>query len=173
MRLLIGLIVLCLSAPLLVAQNPFTDDARQTYALIKTSLLAAAERMPPEHYSFRTVPAVRNFAEMIAHTIDGQTLMCAVVKGETAPGARVSPGSATKPKADLVAALKASFDYCDPIYANITDAAAVAKVRWARWDMTKLGLLNWNISHDNEMYGIIAAFLRIKGLVPPSSEGRP
>ena len=51
--------------------------------------------------------------------------------------------------------------------------AGIAKVKWFRWDMTKLGLLNWNIAHDNEMYGIIGAFLRIKGLVPPSSEGRP
>ena len=39
--------------------------------------------------------------------------------------------------------------------------------------MSKPGLLAWNSSHDNEMYGITAAFLRIKGIVPPSSEGRP
>jgi hypothetical protein len=78
-----------------------------------------------------------------------------------------------KSKADLMAALKASFDYCDPIYASITDAEASAKVRWARWDMSKLGLLSWNIEHDNEMYGIIGAFLRIKGIVPPSSERPP
>ena len=42
-----------------------------------------------------------------------------------------------------------------------------------RVDMSKPGLLAWNSSHDNEMYGITAAFLRIKGIVPPSSEGRP
>ena len=76
-------------------------------------------------------------------------------------------------KAELVKSLKASFDYCGPIYASMTDAAGIAKVKWFRWDMTRLGLLNWNIAHDNEMYGIIGAFLRIKGLVPPSSEGRP
>ena len=76
-------------------------------------------------------------------------------------------------KAELVAVLKTSFDYCDPVYASMTDAAGAAKVKWARWEMSKLGLLNWNISHDNEMYGIMGAFLRLKGLVPPSSEGRP
>jgi hypothetical protein len=76
-------------------------------------------------------------------------------------------------KPDLVTALKASFDYCDPVYESMTDAAGAARVKWARWDMSKLGLLNWNISHDNEMYGIIGAFLRIRGIVPPSSEGRP
>ncbi len=98
--------------------------------------------------------------------------MCQVVKGEkTTANAKFPPPKTAK--ADLVAALKASFDYCDPVYASMTDQAGIAQVKWFRWDMSRLGLLNWNIAHDNEMYGIIGAFLRIKGLVPPSSEGRP
>ena len=149
--------------------NPFSDDARQTYALIKGSVLKAAEKMPAEDYSFRTTAEVRTFAQMIAHVADAQFRMCGVVKGET-PTA--SAGSKTA-KAELVPILKASFDYCDPVYETMTDAVGAAKVRWARWDMSKLGLLNWNISHDNEMYGIMGAFLRVKGIVPPSSEGRP
>jgi hypothetical protein len=152
--------------------NPISADARQSYALVKDSLLKAADRMPAEDYSFRTVPQVRTFGEMIAHVADGQLLMCQVVKGEkTTANAKFAPAKTAK--ADLVASLKASFDYCDPVYASMTDAAGIAKVKWFRWDMTRLGLLNWNIAHDNEMYGIIGAFLRIKGLVPPSSEGRP
>ena len=164
------LVAALLSATALKAQdNPFSADARQTYAMIKDSLLKAADRMPEEYYSFRTVPPVRTFGEMIGHVADGQSMMCGVVKG-----APVAPSAAGKTsKAALVAALRASFDACDPIYASMTDAVGAGKVKWARWEMSKLGLLNWNISHDNEMYGIIAAFLRIKGLVPPSSEGRP
>jgi uncharacterized damage-inducible protein DinB len=165
------LMALCLNATAINAQdNPFSTDARQTYALIKDSLLRAADKMPEEYYSFRTTPQVRTFGEMIAHVADGQLRMCAVVNGDN----RVSASAASKTsKADLVAALKASFAYCDPVYASMTDAAAARKVTWARWEMSRLGLLNWNISHDNEMYGIIGAFLRLKGIVPPSSEGRP
>jgi hypothetical protein len=151
------------------SSNPFSDDARQTYAMIKESLMRAAEKMPAEAYSFRTVAPVRTYGEMIAHVADAQIRMCGVVKGES-PAANATSKTS---KADLVAALKASFDYCDPVYASMTDSVGAAKIKWFRWDMSKLGLLNWNISHDNEMYGIIAAFLRIKGLVPPSSEGRP
>src|ERR1700690_1943805 len=125
--------------------------------------------MPAAEYSFRTTSQVRTFGEMIAHVADAQLRMCAVVKGE-----QVSANAASKTsKADLVSALKASFDYCDPVYASMTDAVAARQLKWARWDMSKLGLLNWNISHDNEMYGIVGAFLRLKGIVPPSSEGRP
>ncbi|HUI81215.1 MAG TPA: DinB family protein [Bryobacteraceae bacterium] len=156
-------------ATLNAQSNPFSTDARQTYAMIKTSLLKAAEKMPEENYSFRTTPQVRTFGEMIAHVADAGLLMCATVKGE-----KVTANARSKTsKADLVAALKASFDYCDPVYASMTDAAGAAQIKWFRWDMSKLGMLNWNISHDNEMYGIIGAFLRIKGLVPPSSEGQP
>ncbi|HTB19982.1 MAG TPA: DinB family protein [Bryobacteraceae bacterium] len=163
----------CIFAMALGAQdNPISADARQSYALVKDSLLKAADRMPAENYSFRTVPQVRTFGEMIAHVADGQLLMCQVAKGEkTTANAKFPPPKTSK--ADLVAALKASFDYCDPVYASITDKAGITPVKWFRWDMTRLGLLNWNIAHDNEMYGIIGAFLRIKGLVPPSSEGRP
>ena len=159
-----------LIVPVVQAQNnPFSDDARQTYAMIKDSLLKAADKMPADAYSFRTVPQVRTFGEMIAHVADAHVRMCGVVRGEQV--GNISTGKTSK--ADLVAALKASFEACDPVYEKMTDAAGAAKVRWARWEMSKLGLLNWNISHDNEMYGIIGAFLRIKGIVPPSSEGRP
>ena len=61
--------------------NPVSADARQSYALVKDSLLKAAEKMPAQDYSFRTVPQVRTFGEMIAHVADGQLLMCQVVKG--------------------------------------------------------------------------------------------
>ena len=166
---LAAIIAASLTIGLHAQSNPFSSDARQHYAFIKPSLLKAAEKMPEEYYSFRTVAEVRTFGEMIAHVADGQLRMCAVVKGEQV----AADASTKKSKADLVAALQASFDYCDPIYASMTDAAGAGQVRWARWNMSKIGLLNWNISHDNEMYGIIGAFLRIKGVVPPSSEGRP
>lgn len=169
-RLSILILTAGLSVFVMKAQdNPFSDDARQTYAMIKDSLLRAAEKMPAEAYSFRTVPPVRTYGEMIAHVADAQIRMCGVVKGES-PTANATSKTT---KTELVVALKASFDYCDPVYATMTDSAGAAKIKWARWEMSKLGLLNWNISHDNEMYGIIGAFLRLKGLVPPSTEGRP
>jgi len=166
------LAIAVLAAALHAQDNPFSADARQSYALVKDSLLKAAERMPAEDYSFRTTPKVRTFGEMIAHVATAQMLMCGVVKGEKSiANPQFKPAKTAK--ADLVADLKASFDYCDAIYESMTDAAGIPKVKWFIGDMSRLGLLNWNISHDNEMYGIIGAFLRIKGLVPPSSEGRP
>ncbi|HEX5229614.1 MAG TPA: DinB family protein [Bryobacteraceae bacterium] len=170
MRLYFATFAALACAPALFAQgNPFSDDARQSYDLVKASLLKAADRMPAEDYSFRTTPKVRTYAEMISHVAGGQLLMCQVASGATTTDKAKFPPPKTE-KAGLVAELKASFDYCDPIYAAMTDKAGAAQVTWFRWKMSKLGLLNWNIAHDNEMYGIIGAFLRIKGLVPPSSD---
>ena len=72
-----------------------------------------------------------------------------MVKGES----RAATAASKTTKTELVAALKSSFDYRDPAYASMTDTAGAAQVKWGRWDMSKLGLLNWNLQHDNEMYG--------------------
>ena len=120
------LILGIVGAAVLRAQNPISADARQSYALVKDSLLKAADRMPAEDYSFRTVAQVRTFGEMIAHVADAQLLMCQVVKGEkTTANAKFAPPKTAK--ADLVASLKTSFDYCDPVYASMTDAAEIAR----------------------------------------------
>ena len=81
MRFHLILVVGCVAAGN-AQESPFSADARQSYALVKDSLLKAADRMPAEDYSFRTTPKVRTFAEMIAHVADAQMLMCQVVTGE-------------------------------------------------------------------------------------------
>ncbi|MGB6944737.1 MAG: DinB family protein [Bryobacteraceae bacterium] len=116
MNFTIHRIVFCglICAATLGAQgNPFSADARQSYALVKDSLLKAAEKMPAEDYSFRIVPQVRTFAQMIAHVADAQLLMCQVVKGEkTTANVKFPPPKTSK--ADLVASLQASFDFAIP-----------------------------------------------------------
>jgi uncharacterized damage-inducible protein DinB len=157
-------------AALVYAQdNPFSSDAKGAYTGIKNTLTRAAEKMPEENYSFRTVPEVRTYGEMVTHIADVQFMLCGMAKGEQKKG----EAPAEKTKAAASAYLKSSFDYCDSIYNSMTDAAGAAKVKMFGRDMTKLGVLNFNIGHDNEMYGNMVAYLRIKGIVPPSSDRRP
>jgi hypothetical protein len=151
------------------AQNPFSADAKTTYTGIKGTLLKAADKMPEADYSFRTVPAVRTYGEMVGHIADIQMMLCGMVKGEQAKP--VSTGKTSK--ADLTAALNASFYYCDAVYNSMDDKAGAQMLKMFGRDLTKLGVLQFNNQHDNEMYGTMVAYLRIKGIVPPSSEGRP
>jgi uncharacterized damage-inducible protein DinB len=152
------------------AQAPSTADAiRQTYNIVKNNLLKAADKMPDDGYDFKPTPEQRTFGGWIAHVADAQTAGCSRVLGTPKTP---SAGSKTT-KADLVAALKDSFDTCDAAYAALTDANANDSVQSFRGPTTRLASLAGNVAHDNECYGAIAVYLRLKGIVPPSTEAMP
>jgi len=142
------------------------DAIRQQYNSVKGNLLKAADKMPDDGYSFQATPAERSFGGWIGHVADAQTSGCSRALGAPKTG---SAGSKTS-KADLVAALKESFDTCDAAYAALTDANANDPIQTFRGATPRLAALAQNVAHDNECYGSIAVYMRLKGLVPPSSE---
>lgn len=156
-----------MAAAVLPAQNRMSEEAKTAYQPIKLNLLKAAEKMPDSEYGFKPTPDVRTFGQWIAHAAEAQTAICGLAKG-VAP----KPGSlaSTTAKADLVAALKASNDYCDGVYNSMTDQDGAEIVKTPFGQKAKLGVLNFNLEHDAETYGSIAVYLRLKGIVPPSSE---
>jgi hypothetical protein len=151
----------------LQAQNTLSANAKSGYETVKNNILKAAAKMPADEYGFKPTPDVRSFGELIVHIADAQTALCGIAKGEMKRGDAASKSS----KADLIAAVKTSFDSCDGVYDGMTDTDGVVIVKTPRGEMSKLGLLNFNVAHDNEMYGIIGVYLRLKGIVPPSTEG--
>lgn len=166
---LCGLVLMAVFAGVATLQaqtNPLSSDAKSDYVSIKNNLLKSADKMSEENYSFRTTPQVRTYGEMIAHIADTQIALCSMVKGEPKEGDAASKTS----KVDLSAALKASFDYCDPVYDSMTDTEGVQIIKMFGHDRTKLAVLFFNDEHDNEMYGQMVAYMRIKGIVPPSSD---
>ena len=160
--------LLAASASAVYAQsNPLSGEVKGNYNNIKNNLLRGAEKMPETDYNFRPAPESRTFGEVVTHIATVQAALCASAKGET----KQLDGTKTS-KADAVAALKASIDYCDPVYDALTDASGMQMGKMFGRDRTKLGILDFNVIHDNEMYGTMAVYLRSKGLVPPSSEPR-
>jgi uncharacterized damage-inducible protein DinB len=152
------------------AQNPLSTDLKNSYNGIKGTLIKAADEMPDADYSFKASPAERTYGAMVGHIADVQLALCGNAKGEQKMG---DAEKSKTTKADLVAALKTSFDYCDGVYGSLMDADAAAQVTlFGPRKATKLAVLNFNIAHDNEMYGQLVVYLRIKGLVPPSSQPR-
>jgi uncharacterized damage-inducible protein DinB len=158
-----------LGAAALNAQNPLSSDLKNSYTGIKGNITKAAEEMPDADYSFKASPKERTYGEMVGHIADVQMALCGNAQGQQKKG----DAGAKTTKADLVAALKASFDYCDAAYDATTDADAAKMVTmFGPRKATKLAVLNFNIAHDNEMYGQMVVYLRLKGLVPPSSQRR-
>jgi len=158
------------SANGLIAQgtNPLSSELKQNYERQKNALLAEAARMSDGDYEFKATPDVGTFGSRVAHVADAQIMICSAVKGETKKADTAGKTS----KADLTAALKASFDYCDEAYGSLTDATATQTVKIFGQPQTKLSALWGNLAHDSEMYGYMAVYLRLKGLVPPTSDRR-
>jgi hypothetical protein len=142
--------------------NPLIAETKQAYTAVKGYLTRAAAAMPEANYSFQPTPDIRTFGALLGHIADHQMNYCS-----TALGAHKQGNAASKTtKADLVAALAASFAECDSAWGGITDANATEMVG----QRSKLGTLILDVVHSNEEYGYMALYFRLKGIVPPSSD---
>jgi hypothetical protein len=146
--------------------NPLIAESKQAYTGLKNNLLKAADKMPEEAYSFKPTPELQSFGERVAH-VAGQIGACSGLTGERKP----NQATGKTAKADLVAALKASFDACDAAWDSLTDASAMEMVAGRGGQRSKLGSLIGNTVHIDEVYGTMTVYMRLKGIVPPSSEG--
>lgn len=150
--------------------NPLSTFNKLGYGLMKNTLLRSAEKMPEEHYSFRPTDAVRTYGQIIGHIADGQYTFCSVVLGEKNPALILQVEKTKTSKADLIAALKESFSYCDKAYDGMTDAAATQTVKYSGFDVPKLFVLIGNKQHNSLHYGNLVTYMRLKNIVPPTSE---
>ncbi|MGH9411142.1 MAG: DinB family protein [Vicinamibacterales bacterium] len=147
--------------------------AKAMHATIRRNLAEAAEQMPADEYAFRPTPDVRTFAQLIGHVINANYFFCSQAAGDKSPSSTNYEG--TSDKAALVKALDDALAYCDRVYAATTDASynhpvtigpgvgmgAARTVRGA--------VLMFNVAHNNEHYGNIVVYMRLKGHVPPST----
>jgi uncharacterized damage-inducible protein DinB len=163
------LICLLASAAVALAQdNPLSAFNKLAYERVQDVLLRSAEKMPEENYSFKPTDAVRSFGQVVGHVADAQYLFCSVVLGEKNPAPKIEQTKTSK--ADLIAALKDAFAYCGKAYDGMTDASAPQMVKLFGGDTPKLGVLTVNNMHNLEHYGNLVTYMRLKNIVPPSSE---
>jgi uncharacterized damage-inducible protein DinB len=165
-----ALVCVAAAGPRAQTTSPYIGEIkRYYYEAVKRNLSAMVEKMPEEHFTFRPVPEIRSFGESVAHVADAQARNCNLVSGA---GSKTLGADKKKTKAELLAALKESFAICDAAFAALTDAGASEMVKMGQSDfqLSKLSLLVSMISHSNEQHGYMAVYLRLKGIVPPSTE---
>ncbi len=148
--------------------NPLITFNKFVYAGVKGILLRSAEKMPEENYNFKPTDSVRTYGQIIGHVADAQYLFCSLALGEQNPGPNIEKTKSSK--ADLITALKDAFSYCDRAYDGMTDASATQTVQLFGGDTPKLGVLNVNNMHTIEHYGNLVTYMRLKNIVPPTSE---
>lgn len=171
---------LALAPAIAAAQTPATPPAPQTFTLsgnmikgyqnLQRNLLEAAEKMPDAEYSFKPTDQVRPFGQLIAHVALSQFGTCSALKGETAGPHKEDKEEATLTKTQLVALLKESTAYCDPLLTTLKDADMTTLVKAGNNEVAKGLFLAGTNTHGNEMYGTMAVYLRLKGIVPPTTE---
>lgn len=151
--------------------NPITASEKGLYSVISGSVVRAAEKMPEENYAFKPTPEVRSFGQLVGHVADANYMFCAQAMGEANPAKNIESTKTTK--ADLVAALKDAVAYCGKAFDAMTDASGSELVKFHSFQLAKLTLLSLNTAHTDEHYGNMVTYLRIKGIVPPTSENAP
>lgn len=148
--------------------NPYSTFNKFAYGHVKDILLRSAEKVPEEDYSFKPTPEVRSFGQIVGHVADAQYLFCSIALGEKNPAPKIEQTRTSK--ADLIAALNEAFAYCDKAYGSMTDESGTQMVKLFGSDVPKLGVLIVNNMHNMEHYGNLVTYMRLKNIVPPTSE---
>jgi uncharacterized damage-inducible protein DinB len=135
----------------------------------KLNLTQSADKVSEADFAFQPTKEVRTFGQILAHVANSHFFYCSAAKGEPNPNKDDFEKTATT-KAAIQKALADSFAYCDPVYLAMTDAKALELVKAGQNEIPRAARLFGVIAHDNEHYGNLVTYMRIKGYVPPSTE---
>jgi uncharacterized damage-inducible protein DinB len=180
-RVILAAVILCGAAMPATAQTSdgnysdalstsLASSARAMHATIRRDLSEAADAMPPEEFAFKPTPQVRSFGELVGHVANANFFFCAQAKGEKSPATANYEKAADK--AAILKGLNDSLAYCDGAYTATTDANFQEPVQMMGPGAGKTArgmLLMFNTTHNNEHYGNLIVYLRLKGHVPPST----
>lgn len=164
-------------APPPAQANPLSTWLRNAYTGNRNNIVRTAEKMPEENYGMRPGAQldVRTFGQQVSHVATYNFLWCSQAKGEKNP----SPGNLDKltSKAEIMKVLNDAFTYCDSAYNALTDTSGaemidITQENGRQTRNLRMGLLTLNYGHNNEIYGSMVVYLRMKNLVPPASEPR-
>jgi uncharacterized damage-inducible protein DinB len=174
------LLVLVPVLTLAVATSSFAQNADPhvkaftiQFEAAKNYVTKSAEKVSEDLYSFKPTPEVRSFGAILAHIADGNYLFCSKVKGEESPSAMMAVEKGKTTKADIQKALAESYAYCDAAIAGVPAAQLADKADFFGMEQTKLSMIGFASVHSFEHYGNLVTYMRLKNIVPPSSEPRP
>jgi len=148
--------------------NPYTAIVKAQAEQVRALILRTAEKVPEDLYAFKPTPDVRSLGGLLGHIADAHVLLCGMADGGKPAFTPVHEKKTTR--AELVAALKDSFAACDKVFAATTDANGTTPVNMFGMPQNRLGVLAFNNSHTWEHYGNLVTYMRLKNIVPPSSD---
>jgi hypothetical protein len=148
--------------------NPLSKNMKDSWTNIRDLLTKMADKMPAEEYRFKATPDVQDFGQRMAHAVQFIMRGCATANGDQ----KTVTVSAAPTKPEVLAAMKEASAECDAVFSSLTDADALKMISAGRGGQRlKQAVLEGTVlEHSQEMYGYMAVYLRLKGIVPPSSD---
>jgi len=160
-------------------KDPMATWLHNAFNTNRKNIEKSAEKVSEDLYGLRPGPQeeVRTFGQILGHLANFNYLWCSQAKGEKNPG-QGSDFEKLASKAALLRALSDAFTYCDTAYAALTDASGlevitVTQESGRKAQVPRMSLLVLNYGHNNDHYGNLVTYMRIKSIVPASSEPRP
>jgi uncharacterized damage-inducible protein DinB len=148
--------------------SPSLEGVRGLHETVRGYLLASAEQASPELWDYRPTEEVRSFGEIVGHVANAGYAFCAAAMGTSPPPRENAEELGSQ--AEVVEALRGSFDYCEDAY-RMDPERADEPVTLFGQEHTRLSALAFNMGHNYEHYGNLVTYMRINGMVPPSSRG--
>jgi uncharacterized damage-inducible protein DinB len=154
--------------------NPVSDTVRDLAARGSKNLVASAELMPADKYSYRPTEGQMTFGQLIAHIVQTNDALCSAISGSPAPLAEeeLKKLAGTAPKDALVAAVKQSFDFCTGALAKVTDSQLGEEVSMfgRRTGMSRAAAMIIIANDWADHYSTAASYLRLNGMLPPTAQ---
>ena len=157
------------SAQGMAPPKDMAEALQRAHAAAFRNVVESAEKMPEADYSFVGAKDIRTFGGFVGHVINSSYNNCARAKGEANPN-KEDFEKTQKSKAELVAAIKAAQAYCDTVYNAQTMTSISEMVAQGQNQVPRGQILLGNIAHNNNEYGQMVILLRLKGIVPPTTE---
>ncbi len=148
--------------------NPVTDNVRQRLARQSKILVATAEAMPAEKYSYKPTEGNMTFGHLMEHITGANNFVCSKIAGQE----HKSDVKETDGKDKIVAAMKDSMDFCEKTLANVKDSDLGQEIELFRGKATKAaGVVELPVDWADH-YGAAAIYLRLNGILPPTAQAR-
>jgi uncharacterized damage-inducible protein DinB len=158
----------CAAAAFAQQKDPVSTVAREILPRQQKNLVAAVEEMPAGKFGFKPTPAQMSFGHLVMHMTESNNYLCAKIADLPEPSTTVKEADG---KDKLVAALKASFDFCNTALAKLDDSKLGDMLEF--WEERKAprAFAVFALTNDwADHYGAAAMYLRLNGLLPPTAK---
>jgi uncharacterized damage-inducible protein DinB len=144
-------------------------DVQADWAAQKEQFINAADAMPEDKFGYKSTPAQRSYGEQVMHVVQANGFLLGTLGGKT-PAPSINMKATTK--AEVMAAVRQSFDYGEAVIKEFNDQqlnARVAPPPFMGTSASRIRLLYQSMQHTQDTYGQMVVYLRLNGIVPPAS----